>query len=328
MLRHHRASPARNLFSFLSLPGLMAGCILVALLGAAEDKVTPTPKQNNDAPSKPGDAALRKSWDSWNLPMKPFRIIGNIHYVGMRGVSSFLITTPDGHILVDTGFEMSVPHIRDSVQQLGFKLTDIKMLLNSHAHLDHCGGHAWMKELTGARIIMSKADAAMLASGGASDFTPYSLDMKSYPAASADQLIQDGESVSLGGSTMICHLTPGHTKGCTTWTMDVREEGKVYHVLFFGSTTVLEGVPLVNNLKYLQIAGDYAATFAKLKSLPCDVFLAPHGGFFDLAGKRERMIKGETSNPFIDNQSYRAFIRQSEEAFRAQLKIERVRIGG
>ena len=304
----------------------MTACLFVTLSGAAVGQTTP--KEDNFDPSHSGDALIRKFWDSWNEPMKPFRIIGNVYYVGMTGVSSFLITTPAGHILIDTGFEASVPHIRDSVQQLGFKLTDIKILLNSHAHLDHCGGHAKMKDLTGARIIMSMADAALLASGGTNDFTPYSVDMKRYPPAATDQLIHDGESVSLGGSDLVCHLTPGHTKGCTTWAMDVQEGGKVYHVLFFGSTTVLEGVGLVNNPKYPQIADDYAATFAKLRSLPCDIFLAPHAGFFDLAGKRERMAKGETPNPFIDPHGYRALVEKSREAFQKQLKIERVQIGG
>jgi metallo-beta-lactamase class B len=306
--------------------GLVVAWIFVTLCGAAEERIAP--KQNSVVSSESTDAAIRKSWDSWNRPMKPFRIIGNIYYVGMTGISSFLITTPEGHVLLDTGFETSVPRIRDSVQQLGFKLTDIRILLNSHAHLDHCGGHARMKQLTGAQIVMSKADAALLAGGGTNDFTPYSPDMKGYSPATADQLIQEGETVSLGGSTLVCHLTPGHTKGCNTWTMDVREKGKVYHVLFFGSTTVLEGVSLVNNPKYPQIADDYLATFAKLRSLPCDVFLAPHSGFFDLPGKRERMLKGETPNPFIDGRGYRAFIQNSEKAFRKQLEAERARIGG
>jgi metallo-beta-lactamase class B len=317
-----------NPFSLRSPPGLglIAGCLFGAFAVSAADKTT-TNKSNLTA-IHADDAAIRKSWDSWNGPMKPFRIIGNVYYVGMTGVSSFLIATPAGHILLDTGFEGSVPRIRDSVERLGFKLTDIKILLNSHAHLDHCGGHARIKELTGARIVMSEADAALLASGGTNDFTPYSIDMKSYPPAATDQLIHDGESVSLGGSDLICHLTPGHTKGCTTWTMDVREEGKVYHVLFFGSTTVLEGVGLVNNPKYPQITDDYAATFAKLKSLSCDVFLAPHAGFFDLAAKRERMVQGKTPNPFIDPLGYRSCIEKSQEAFQGRLKIDRVQVGG
>jgi metallo-beta-lactamase class B len=226
--------------------------------------------------------AMRKEWDSWNAPFKPFRIIGNIYYVGPSGVSSYLITTPAGHILRDTGFEMTVPRIRDSIQQLGFRLEDIKIILNTHAHLDHAGGHALMKRLTRAQIAMSEADAAMLAAGGTNDFTPYSREMVSYPPAKADRFLHDAELVSLGGTTLTCHLTPGHTKGCTTWTMDVTDDGKVYHVVFFGSTSILPGVSLTRNVRYPGMVNDFTATYRTLKALPCDVFLAPHAIFFGL----------------------------------------------
>src|SRR3954465_6997419 len=165
----------------------------------------------------PADDAVRKSWEAWIAPFKPFRILGNVYYVGVTGVSSFLITTADGHILIDTGFESTVPRIRESVAKLGFRIEDIKILLSSHAHLDHVGGHALMKKLTGAKIMMSEADAALLASGGTNDFTPYAAGM-AYSPASADRLLHDGDKVSVGGTALTCHLTPGHTKGCTTWT--------------------------------------------------------------------------------------------------------------
>jgi metallo-beta-lactamase class B len=274
------------------------------------------------AASDAENAALRKEWDSWNGPFKPFRIIGNIYYVGRSGISSFLITTPEGHILIDTGFESTVPLIRESVTQLGFKFSDIKMILNSHAHFDHVGGDALMKKLTGAKIMMSEADAAVLASGGTNDFTPYSDEMKGFPPAVADRLLRDGDKVTLGGVVLVCHLTPGHTKGCTTWTMDLTEDGKVRHVLFFGSTSILPGVKLANNPKYPNIATDYAETYRKLKALPCDVFLAPHGSFFGLMEKSERLERGEKPNPFIDPQSYTAFIEKGERTFREQLALE------
>jgi metallo-beta-lactamase class B len=268
------------------------------------------------------NAAIRKAWEAWNGPCKPFRIIGNIYYVGPMGVSSFLITTPAGHILIDTGFESTVPRIRDSIGKLGFKERDIRIILNSHAHLDHSGGDAAMKDLTGAKIMMSAADADLLASGGTNDFTRFSTAMKRYPPARADRLLRDGDKVTLGGSTLTCHLTPGHTKGCTTWTMDVTEEGKVYHVLFFGSTSLLLGVNLVNNPKYPNIVEDYTATYQKLKSLPCDVFLAPHAGFFGLADKAARLERGEKPNPFIDPPAFRGCIDQAERTFLDQLKKE------
>ncbi len=271
------------------------------------------------------NAAIKKEWESWNAPFPPFRLIGNIHYVGASGISSFLITTPEGHILMDTGFETTVPRIRESVTKLGFKLTDIKIILNSHAHTDHAGGHALMQELTGARILMSEADAALLASGGTNDFTPYSKELMGYRPAKADRILRDGDKVTLGGTTLTCHLTPGHTKGCTTWTVDVTEDGKVQHVVFFGSTSILQGVPLVNNAQYSGIADDLAASYKKLKSLPCDVFLAPHTGFFDLPEKAERLARGEKPNPFIDPGEFKTFIEQAGRKFLTQLDTERKR---
>lgn len=292
--------------------GAWAICLSVAVnAGTAEQK---------DAAE---NAAIRKEWESWNTPFKPLRIIGNVYYVGPSGISSFLITTPEGHVLIDTGFETTVPRIHESVEKLGFKFSDIKIILNSHAHLDHAGGHALMKKLTGAKILMSEADAALLASGGTNDFTPYSRAMIGYAAEKADKVLRDGDKVTLGGTTLTCHLTPGHMKGTTTWTMDVSEKGKTHHVLFFGSTSILTGVPLVKNEKYPQIAEDLAATYRKLKTLPCDVFLAPHAGFFDLAEKAERTERGEKGNPFIDSRAYAKFIENAEKRFLKQLEEEK-----
>ena len=182
-----------------------------------------------------------------NRPFEPFRLIGNIHYVGASDVSSFLITTRDGHILIDSGFEATVPMIRDDVRKLGYRFEDIKIVLNSHAHLDHAGGHALLKRLTHAQIVMSEADAALLSHGGKGDFPPISEQIMAYEPAQADRIIRDGEQVSLGGVTLTAHLTPGHTKGCTTWTMVVEDDGKRYNVVFYGSTTILPGVQLVDN---------------------------------------------------------------------------------
>jgi metallo-beta-lactamase class B len=291
------------------------------LAGVVAVRVSASPNAT-DAPAPDSDEAIRQSWNAWNAPFEPFRIIGNIYYVGAAGISSFLITTPQGHILIDTGFEMTVPRITNSLAKLGFRLQEIKFLLSSHAHLDHAGGHALMKSLTGARICISEADSALLASGGTTDFTPYSTNMTAYPPAVADRLLGEGDEVKLGGVSLTCHLTPGHTRGCTTWTMAVKEDGRTYQVLFYGSTTVRDGVRLVNNPKYPAIAEDYAATFKKLKALPCDVFLAPHAGFFNLAEKSRRLAQGEKPNPFIDAAGYRSMIEQSERAFQQRLEAE------
>lgn len=258
-----------------------------------------------------------------NRPVEPLRILGNLSYVGPSGVSSFLVTTPEGHILIDTGFESTVPLIREGMAKLGLRVEDIKLILSSHAHFDHVGGHARMKDLTGASIVASTLDAELLARGGKGDVLPLGDALASYPPARADRTVRDGESVSLGGVTLTAHLTPGHTRGCTTWTTDVDEDGKTYHVVFYGSTTVLPGVRLVGNAAYPAIADDFAASFRTLKSLPCDVFLAPHGLMFGLEDKARRLKAGERPNPFIDPGGYRSFVERSEQTFLDALRRER-----
>ncbi len=266
------------------------------------------------------EASLR----AMNRPFPAFRIIGNIYYVGAANTAVYLIATPEGHILINSGFDETVPLIRASMKKLGFRLDDVKILLANHAHLDHAGGHAALHRITGAKIVMSQADADLLARGGRGDFLPAAEDVVDYPPAHADQIIGDGDTVSLGGSVLTAHLTPGHTQGCTTWTMTVDDEqGMRRDVVFYGGTTVLVGVSLVENPKYPAIAEDYERTFAVLEKLPCDVFLAPHGTHFDLAAKRRRLEAGERPNPFIDPEGYRAFVKAGREAFRRQLARER-----
>jgi metallo-beta-lactamase class B len=265
------------------------------------------------------NALAKRSMEATFRPMKqpvdPFRVIGNIYYVGAKDVSSFLITTPHGHILLDTGFEDMVPSVRTSVEKLGFRFGDIKILLNSHAHLDHAGGHALVKRLTGAQIIMSGADAELLARGGRGDFLPVGDDVVAYEPARADRIVADQEKVTLGGVTLTAYMTPGHTRGCTTWTMTVIEGGRPLQVVFFGSTTLLPGVRLTGNTKYPAIADDYEKTFRVLKSLPCDVFLAPHGSMCGLDEKARRLAQGAKSNPFIDPDGYRRYIERAEKMF-------------
>lgn len=256
---------------------------------------------------------------SWNQPVRPYRVIGNIYYVGASEVTSFLIVTPKGHILLDSGFIETVPQIERNIVQLGFRWEDVRVLINSHAHYDHAGGLALLKQLTGAELMASEADAALLANGGKGDF--HFGDRLSYTPVKTDRLLRDGDKVELGGVTMIAHLTPGHTKGCTTWTMKVKEGRKQYDVVFVGSTTV-PGYKLVNNPQYPEIATDYARTFRVLEQLPCDVFLASHGSFYSMLKKAELLRQGKKRNPFIDRSGYRRFIEQTKKAFRAQLQKE------
>lgn len=257
-------------------------------------------------------ARYTKATPEWNQPVKPFRIIGNIYYVGASEVSSFLITTPKGHILLDSGFAETVPLIADGIKQLGFKIEDVKILINSHAHYDHAAGLAQLKRLTGAQLMLTEADAALVANGGKGDFQWG--DTLTYEPARADRILQDKDRVELGGVTMIARLTPGHTKGCTTWLMKATEDGRTLEVVFVGSTTA-PGYKLVDNPRYPNIASDYEYTFRLLRSLPCDVFLGPHGSFFDLKEKAARLARGERPNPFIKGKSYSDFLDRTEKEF-------------
>ncbi|MGH9790569.1 MAG: subclass B3 metallo-beta-lactamase [Candidatus Acidiferrales bacterium] len=261
---------------------------------------------------------------SWNRPVAPARIIGGVYYVGAAEVASYLITTPQGHILLDSGFEETVPIIQKSIARLGFKLEDVRILLNSHAHFDHAAGLARLKELTGASLQVSEADAVQIENGGKNDFAWG--DRLAFPPASVDRKLRDGDTVSLGGVTLTARLTPGHTKGCTTWTMTVKEADRNYDVVFACSISAL-GYRLVDNPKYRNIVHDYEKTLRTLKALPCDVFLAAHGSFFGLLEKLERARKSEKANPFVDPQGYRDYLEQSERSFREKLENQRKKKG-
>jgi metallo-beta-lactamase class B len=254
-----------------------------------------------------------------NQPIPPFRIIGNIYYVGASDVTSFLITTPKGHILLDGGYKETAPQIEANVARLGFHLEEVKILLNSHAHPDHAGGLAELKQKTAAKLMVMENDADLLARGGKGDF--YFGDRLIFPAVSANRVLHDGDKVELGGVTMTAHLTPGHTKGCTSWTTQVTENDRHYNVVFLGSISV-PGYKLLGNAKYPTMKDDYAKTFALLKKLPCDVFLGSHGYFFSLREKSARRAEAGGANPFIDPEGYRTFLEESERAFREQLARE------
>jgi metallo-beta-lactamase class B len=253
-------------------------------------------------------------------PVEPFRIIANIFYVGASDVTSYLIATPKGHIIIDGGFVETAPMIRANIEKLGFHFEDVKILLNTHAHFDHAGGLASLKEWGGAKLIVSERDAPLLSRGGKGD--PQFGDAYPFPAVTPDLLVRDGDRVTLGGSILIAHLTPGHTPGCITWTTTVRKKGMPYEVVIVGSPAVPKEYKLVGNDKYPDVVADYRQTFATLKALPCDIFLGAHGSDFDLLGKAERKAKGETPNPFIDPEGYKKFVAGAEQAFEEEVKRE------
>jgi len=257
-----------------------------------------------------------------NQPFPAHRVIANVYYVGASDLASFLITTPAGHFLINSGFEETVPLIQAGVDKLGFKFQDIKILLTGQAHIDHVGGHALARQLTGARVLVMAGDDGLVASGGVGDFQ-YDKQARWKPCP-VDQVLHDNEAISLGGVTVVAHHTPGHTKGCTTFTLTADDHGKPYHVVIVGSANANTGYRLVNNAKYPAIAEDFARTFRVLKSLDCDVYLGSHGGYYGMAEKFAR-VKAGGPNPFIDPQGYKNFVAQREQTYLADLAAQRAK---
>jgi metallo-beta-lactamase class B len=251
-------------------------------------------------------------------PFPPHKVIGNIYYVGTKSLAVFLITTPQGHILINSDLEANVPLIKASIEQLGFKFSDVKILLISHAHWDHDAGSAMVKALTGASYMVMEADVPVVQSGGKTDFHYASDATTLYPPVRVDRVLHDGDEVKLGGVVLVAHLTPGHTKGCTTWTLTVRDGGKTYNAVIIGSPNVNPGYRLVDNAKYPTIAQDYERTFRVLESLKCDLFLGAHGAYFDLEAKYARK-QARAADAFVDPNGCAAFIQQKEREFRSEL---------
>ncbi len=273
-------------------------------------------------PSTPTGAPYAQAGADWTEPFPPFKIAGNLYYVGSRGLANYLITTPQGHILINSDLEENVPLIRASVERLGFKFTDIKVLLISHAHWDHDAASATIKKLTAAKYMVMDADVPVVESGGKADFQYGNVPASLYTPTKVDRVLRDGDEVKLGGAVLVAQLTPGHTKGCTTWTMKVQEAGKTYNVVIIGSPNVNPGYRLVNNSAYPQIAADYEKTFRVLKSLPCDIFLGAHGNYFDLETKYAR-LKESGLAAFVDPEGYKKYVADKEQAFNAELAKQR-----
>jgi metallo-beta-lactamase class B len=260
----------------------------------------------------------------WTEPFPPHHIAGNIYYVGTRGLASFLITTPNGHILINSDLESTVPMIRDNIEKLGFHFSDVKILLISHAHFDHAAGSALIKKMTGAKYMVMDADVAEVESGGKTDFQYGDSPDAQFPSTNVDRVLHDGGEVKLGGTVLVAHLTPGHTRGCTTWTMKVKaaDGGKTLDVVIVGSPNVNAGYKLVNNAVYPKIAQDYETMFKVLKALPCDIFLGAHGDYSGMESKFARLKPGGV-NPFVDPEGYKSYVAEREQAFREELKKQK-----
>jgi len=272
----------------------------------------------------PANNLFSQTNPDWTTPFPPHRVVGNVYYVGSKDLAAFLITTPQGHILINSNLKTSVPQIKASVEKLGFHFSDIKILLISHAHIDHCAGSALIKRLTGAKYMVMDADVKSIEDGGKSDFQYSKSPDMSFPPAKVDRILHDGDEVKLGDVVLVAHVTPGHTKGCTTWTLKVQDNGKTYNVVIVGSPNVNPGYKLVHNTTYPQIAQDYERTFRTLKSLPCDIFLGAHGGYYGMLEKYPRLKTGGP-NPFVDPDGYKNYVSDREQAFQAELKKQQTK---
>lgn len=290
----------------LAAAALTAGAVFVAPAGAQSDS----------------------AYRAWNEPVPPFRILDNLYYVGARDVTAFLFVTPAGGILLDGGFAETAPQIEANIRTLGFDPKDVRVLLNSHAHFDHAGGLARLKALTGATLYASPEDAEALARGGRGD---YALgDRHPFAPVRADSILRDGQVVSLGGTRLTAVFTPGHTKGCTTWTTALHDGATVRRVVFVCSLSVIvPGEQLSTNDAYPTILFDYRRSFGRVRALPCDMLLGPHGSFFDLEGKRR--LLADTSwkgrNPFIRGGECRSLADRAEAALGDSLRTARRRTG-
>jgi metallo-beta-lactamase class B len=238
-----------------------------------------------------------------NKQFPPHKIVGNLYYVGTESLASFLVVTPAGNILINSDYEATVPAIRDSIEKLGFHFADTKILLGSHAHADHMQGDAMVKELTGAKVMAMQEDMPALLK-----ITPGN---KPHPV---DHVLHDGEEVSLGGTTLVAHLTPGHTRGCTSWSMKIQDAGKSYDVVIIGSIGVNPGYQLVNNEDVPGIADEYTRSFKVLRGLPCDIPLGSHPAMYNMMEKYAKLGMAGV-NPFVDPEGYRKEIDINETAF-------------
>jgi len=256
-------------------------------------------------------AARAQANPDWHRAIPGFKIAGNLYYVGTADLAAYLIATPQGNILINGNFKEDVPAIRKSIEGLGFKYADTKIILISHAHGDHDEGVGLIKSQTAAQLMVMDADVAAVESTAAGR-----------PGAKVDRVLHDRDTVELGGAKLTARLTPGHTPGCTTWTMQVADGGRMLNAVVIGSPNVNAGYILVNNKNYPQIAGDYVKTFALLKTLPVDLFLGAHGAYFNLKEKLPKMSAGGP-NVFVDPEGYKAYVAEREQAFEKELAKQR-----
>ena len=255
---------------------------------------------------------LRKKWDA---PTEPFRVVDNVYYVGTEGLAAYLVTSPQGHVLIDTVMPGNTTTTTTAIERLGFKVADIKVMLNTHAHLDHTGGFAQIKAASGAQMIAGVKDKPLLESGtypGRED-----VEELKFPPVKVDRAVDDGDVVSLGPIKLVAHATPGHSPGCTSWTMDVKENGADHGVIFFCSATVALN-KLVGSPTHPGIVEDYRRTLATAGAIKGDILLAPHPEMFGMEAKRAAITPG-APNPFIKSGEFQTYLVKLKADFDAGL---------
>jgi metallo-beta-lactamase class B len=266
-------------------------------------------------------SACAQGSPEWTKPFPPFKILGNIYWVGTYDLSTYLITTPEGNILINSGLPETVPLIKDGIEKLGFKLSDTKIITATHGHWDHVAGLAELQKMTGAKVFMSEQDAELLESGGRTDFRFGEVTQSQFAPVKVDRKLKDGDTISLGGTVLTAHHHPGHTKGATSFTFDVREAGKTYRVGIINSGSINPGVKVSGMPKYPGITQDYARTFHDQKELKIDVWLASHAAQFRL---HEKYKPGDPYNPdrFVDPKGFQLSVERLEKLYRDQLAEE------
>lgn len=270
----------------------------------------------------PRDAAAQN--EEWTRPFSPFRIIGNVYWVGSYDLSTYLIVTPQGNILINTGVGDTAQKIKAGVEQLGFKMADTKIITATHGHYDHVAGIADLKKMTGAKVVISERDKELLETGGKADFRFGDSPEARFEPVKVDQTFKDGEKISLGGTELTAHASPGHTKGATSFTFNVQEKGKTYRVIIANMPSINPGVTVTGMAKYPEIGKDYARTFIALKDMKIDVFLASHASQFRL---HEKYKPGDAYNPerFVDPAGYLSSVQRLEKTYLEQLEKERAK---
>jgi metallo-beta-lactamase class B len=288
------------------------------LLASATTATSPLPLASNEA-ILAAESAAPPAWvteNEWNVPMEPFTVTGNLHYVGTKTISAWLITTPKGHFLIDGVVPQSAPQIANNIAKLGYKITDVKYLLNSHAHFDHAGGLAGLKMRSGAKMVASAADKPFLEAG---DIGHGPTGGVKFPPVRVDRMVRDGEILRLGNTALTAHLTPGHSPGCTSWSM--KAGGKT---IFMHCSATVAGQSLKPEA-YPGMVANFRAVFTKVSKMKADIFLGNHDMFFDLHAKRAKQLAGD-ANAFVDPNELQAFNRKMKDAFEAQLaEAERTR---